>query len=63
MNDRNHFHLGKLMLADHAARILARRPGFRPKTRRPGGQTLGQVGLVKNLFRRRIGQGHFGGRN
>src|SRR5262249_37053633 len=51
------------MLANHATRVLARRPGLRAKTWRPGRITKRQCALVDNLSCYKAGQRHLGGRN
>ena len=49
------------MLADHAARVLARRAGLGAEARRPGGYAHRQLRLVDDLLAHEIGQRHFGG--
>ena len=62
-SDGDELDLGELVLADHAARILARRPGFGAEARRAGSEAQGERVLVKDRFAHEIGQRHFGGRD
>ena len=63
MRDVHHFDLGELMLADIAARVLARRTRFRTETGRLGAIPLRQGFLVKDLVGVEVGHRHFGGRD
>ena len=49
------------MLADHAARVLARGAGLGAEARRPGGDAHRQLRLVDDLLAHEIGERHFGG--
>ena len=51
------------MLADHAARVLARRTRFGAEARRERGDADRQLGLVGDLLAHEIGERHFGGGN
>ncbi len=59
--DGDELDLGELVLADHAAGILARRAGFGAKARRERGEAQRQRVLVEDQFAHEIGQRHFGG--
>ena len=59
--DRHEFDLGELMLADHAARILAGGARLGAKARRAGGDAQGQLFFVEDFFADEICEGHFGG--
>ncbi len=61
--DRNQLDLGELMLADHAARVLAGRARLGAEARRAGGQTHRQCGFLDDGFTHEIGERHFGGRD
>ena len=60
---RDQLNLHELVLTDHAAGILAGRPGLGPKRRGTGGKPQWQVALVENLVGDEIGQRHLGGRD
>ena len=49
------------MLADHAARVLARGAGLGAEARRPGGDAHRQLRLVDDVLAHEIGERHFGG--
>ncbi len=51
------------MLADHAAGVLAGRPGLGAKRRRARGEPQRQQALVEDLVGDEIGQRHLGGRD
>ena len=61
MGKAHHFHLGELVHADDAARILARAARFRAET--GCGRTIGarQLGFVQHFAGVQVGQRHFGG--
>jgi hypothetical protein len=59
--DGDQFDLGELMLADHAAGILARGAGFGAEARRAGGEPHRQLRFVDDGFADEIGQRDFGG--
>ena len=59
--DRDEFDFGELMLADHAARVFARRPRLGAKARRAGGETEGEFFFVEDFFADEICEGDFGG--
>ncbi len=63
--DGDHLDLGELVLADQAARIAPRRPGFGAEARRQRGHAhgLGDLVLGKDLLAHKVGQGDFGGGN
>ena len=63
MRNANQFHLAELMLAQHAARILARRPRFGPETRRPCGHAKRQFVDAGHRVGNQARQRHFGSRN
>ncbi len=62
-DDRDQFDLFKLMLADHAAGVLARRAGLRAEARGPGGVAQRQRALVEDFAGNEVGQRHLGGRD
>ena len=62
-DDRDQLDLFELMLADHAAGVLARRAGLRAKARGPGGIAQRQRALVEDFAGDEIGQRHLGGRD
>src|SRR5215217_6272442 len=59
--DRDELHLGELMLADHAARVLAGSARLGTKARGAGGEPQRELGLVDDLVAHQIGQRHLGG--
>ncbi len=59
--DGDELDLGELMLADHAARVLAGGAGFGAEARRAGGEAQRQLRFVEDGFADEIGQRHFGG--
>jgi hypothetical protein len=59
--DRDKLHFQELVLADHAAGILARRPGLGPEARGMRGDADGQRILLGDGLAHQIGQRHFGG--
>ncbi len=59
--DRDEFDFGELMLADHAARVFARRTGLGAKAWRAGGEAERQFLFVEDCFADEIGERHFGG--
>ncbi|MNS80443.1 hypothetical protein D3C72_1141220 [compost metagenome] len=61
--DGDHLDLGKLVLADQAARIPPRRPRLGPETGRQRRQAhrLRHLVLAQNLLAHEVGQGDFGG--
>lgn len=61
MGKTHHLHLGELVQADQAARVLAGGTGFGTEAGRGGAVGAGQVGLVQHLTGVDVGQGHLGG--
>ena len=59
--DRHQLDFGELVLADHAARVLAGRARFGAEARRAGGDAHRQLRFVDDLLAHEIGQRHFGG--
>ena len=59
--DRDQLHLGELVLADHAARVLAGGARLGAEARRAGGEAQRQLGLVEDRFAHQIGERHLGG--
>ena len=59
--DRDQFHLGELVHADHAAGVLARRARLGAETGRESGEAQRQFGFVENFVGDIVGQRHFGG--
>ena len=59
--DRNQLDLPELVLADHAARVLARRARLRAKRQGPGGEAQRQGFFVDDALAHEIGQRNFGG--
>ena len=60
--DRDQLDLGELVLADHAARVLAGRARFGAEARRAGGEPHRElVGFIDDGFADEIGQRDFGG--
>ena len=59
--DRDELDLGELVLADHAARILAGGARLGAETRRAGGQPHRQLRFVDDGFADEICQRNFGG--
>ena len=59
--DRDQFHLGELMLADHAAGVLAGGARFGAEARRQRGQPHRQRVFVEDGLAHEIGQRDFGG--
>ncbi len=51
------------MIADHAARVLTRRAGFRAEARSVGNELQRQRLRRKNLVAHQVGDGHFRSRN
>ena len=61
--DRDQFDLVELVLADHAARILARRRRLRAEAWRQRREAQRQFGFGENGFADEVGQRDFGGRD
>ena len=61
MGEAHHLHLGELVQADQAARVLAGGAGLGTEAGRGGTVGAGQVGLVQHLAGVDVGQGHLGG--
>ena len=61
--DRDEFHLRELMLADHAARVAARRAGLSAKARCSSRHPYGQLVFVGDVLAHEIGQRDFGRRD
>ena len=59
--DRHQLDLVELVLADHAARVLAGRARFGAEARRVGGEPQRQLGFLDDRFAHEIGQRDFGG--
>src|SRR5579871_2001706 len=59
--DRNELDLGELVLADHAARVLAGGTGLGAEARRERREAHRQFGLVGDCLTHQVGQGHLGG--
>jgi hypothetical protein len=57
------FHFFELVLANHAARILAIRAGLRTKARCMRREFQRQISVFQNSFARQVRQWHFGRRN
>src|SRR6185437_13686098 len=63
MRNRYQLDLGELMLADHAARVLAGGTSLGAEARGPGGDPQRQIGLLDDLVGDEIGERHFRRRN
>ena len=59
--DGDKLDLGELVLPDHAASILARRPRLGTEARRAGREPHRQLRFVDDRLADEIGQRHFGG--
>src|ERR1700722_15586869 len=59
--DRHELDLFELVLTDHAPRVLARGPRFRPKGQSSGGEPHRQGSFVDDALAPEICQRHFGG--
>src|SRR5690606_27943734 len=55
--------LGELVLADHAAGVLAGGASLGAKTGRPSGETQGELRLVQDLLAHEVGERNLSGRN
>ncbi len=60
LHDRDELDLAELMLADHAARVSARRTGLGAEARGVGGEAQRQRVLGEDLFAHEIGERDFG---
>ena len=61
--DGDEFHLIELVLADHAARVLAGGARFRAEAIGAGGEAHGKLRLVENGFADEVCERDFGGRD
>ena len=61
--DRDQLDLVELVLADHAARVLAGGARLGAEARRPGGEAQRQRLLVEDLVAHQVGERHLGGRD
>ena len=61
--DRDELDLPELVLADHAARVLARRSRLGAEAERAGGEAQGQRLFVDDAFAHEVGHRHFRGRD
>ena len=59
--DRDQFDLGELVLADHAAGVLAGGARLGAEARRAGGEPHRQLHFVDDRLAHQIGERHFGG--
>ena len=61
--DADQLDLGELVLADHAARVLAGRARLGAEARREGGEAQRQLLLVEHRVVHQVGERHLGGRD
>ena len=57
--DGDHLDLVELVLADHAARVPARRARFRAEARRQRREAIGQIGFGEDAFADEVGKRNF----